>query len=90
MDLLREQLAQFRHLRAPEHESGGRSPRTVQNTWGGWTEVYPLVETLQEVGDESEEEYNSDSEARDAWISEVSDPTHVENSGVSLTGRYCT
>ena len=48
------------------------------------------METLQEVGDESEEEYNSDSEARDAWISEVSDPTHVENSGVSLTGRYCT
>ena len=66
MDLLREQLAQFRHLQAPEHESGGRSPRTLQWRGDDWIEIYPSVEALQEVGDESQVEYNFDSEAGDA------------------------
>ena len=66
MDLLREQLAQFHHLRAPEHENVVRSPCTLR--WNGWDwiEIYPLAGSLKEVGDESEEEYTADSEAEDA------------------------
>ena len=66
MDRLREQLAQFRHLRAPEHESGGRSPSTLQDYRGSWIEIYPLMGTAKEVQGESRVEHTPDSNAGDA------------------------
>ena len=66
MDLLREQLAQFHHLRAPEHESEGRSPRTLPHDIWGWIEIYPSVEALQGVGGESRVEHTSGSDVGDA------------------------
>ena len=60
-DLLREQHAQFRHLGALENESGGRSLRMWQTRWDNWIEIYPSARALQDVGDESEDEYTSDS-----------------------------
>ena len=66
IDLLREQHAQFRHLRAPEDENGGRSPGTLEEYGKIWIEIYPLVGALEEEADESQAKNTPDSEDEDA------------------------